>query len=197
MLVSFVIAIGLRPERVRPQLDARPAEAYAEGHISNAVHLGADEVDDPSAHVNGARLPQTAIATMLGERGIDRDTKVVLYDDQGGFHAARLFWMLEYFGHQNVAVLNGGFPKWQAEGREVTTEVPTVEPKTFALTLSPRKEATADWLKRRSPDARDQGKGRESVNCRGDDALDNLTFQDADPYASPGIAWGGPRSVSI
>lgn len=127
-------------------IDVRPADAYAEAHIPNAVHLGAEEVNDPSAHVDGARLPEGEIAAMLGERGIDRDTKVVLYDDQGGFHAARLFWMLEYFGHQNVAVLNGGLPKWQAEGREVTTEVPTVEPKTFALTLSPRKEATADWL---------------------------------------------------
>jgi len=127
-------------------VDVRPAEKYAEGHIPNAVHLGADDVNDRHAHVDGARLPDSVIADMLGERGIDRDTRVVLYDDRGGFHAARLFWMLEYFGHRHAAVLNGGFPKWQAEGRPVTTDLPEVEPRTFALTVSPRKEATADWL---------------------------------------------------
>ncbi|MEM7024628.1 MAG: sulfurtransferase [Pseudomonadota bacterium] len=127
-------------------VDVRPAEAYAEGHIPNAVHLGADDVNDPYAHMAGIRLPDAEIAAMLGERGIDNNTKVVLYDDQGGFHAARLFWMLEYFGHQDVAVLNGGIPKWQAEGREVTAEGAAVEPTTFALNLSPRKEASADWL---------------------------------------------------
>ena len=133
-------------------VDVRPADAYAEGHIPNAVHLGADDVNDPFAHIAGVRLPDAEIAAMLGELGIDNNTKVVLYDDQGGFHAARLFWMLEYFGHQDVAVLNGGIPKWQAEGREVTTEAPAIKPTTFALTLSPRKEASADWLLERELD---------------------------------------------
>ncbi len=127
-------------------IDARPAEAYKEGHIPGAVHLGADDVNDPNAHVAGARLPDSEIADMLGERGIDNNTQIVIYDDQGGFHAARLFWMLEYYGHQNVALLNGGYPKWQNEGREVSIDAPDVEAKTFALNLSPRKEATADWL---------------------------------------------------
>lgn len=127
-------------------VDVRPAQAYDEGHIPNAVHLGADHINDPNAHVDGALLPDGRIAAMLGARGINRDTRVVLYDDKGGFHAARLFWMLEYFGHRHAGILNGGFPKWEAEGREVTTKSPEVEPRTFALTIAPRKAASADWL---------------------------------------------------
>ncbi len=127
-------------------VDVRTAEKYAAGHIRNAVHLGATEVNDPASHVDGARLPDAEIAAMLGARGIDRDTKVVLYDDLGGFHAARLFWMLEYFGHRHASILNGGITKWEAEGRALTTDGPSVAPRTFALTLSPRRAASADWI---------------------------------------------------
>lgn len=127
-------------------IDVRPAEKYDAGHIPNAVHLGADDLNDPDAQISGARLSDDALASLLGDRGVHRDTKVVIYDDQGGFHAARLFWILEYFGHQNSAVLSGGIPKWEAEGRTVTTDVPAVEPRVFSMNVSPRKEATADWL---------------------------------------------------
>ena len=127
-------------------VDVRPKEAYDKGHIPGAVHLGADDVIDPDSHVPGELLPHETLAQMLGERGIDKDTPLVFYDDKGGFHAARLFWMAEYFGHREVSVLNGGIPKWQAEGRKVSTRVPKVRKKTFAYTPTPRRLATADWL---------------------------------------------------
>lgn len=134
-------------------VDVRPLEAYAAGHIPGAVHLGADDVIDGDSHVEGALLPETVLAEMLGRRGIGKDTPVVLYDDQGGFHAARLFWMLEYYGHRQASVLNGGFPKWQAESRPVTTAEPAVTKRTFAITPTPRRLATADWLLERRDDA--------------------------------------------
>lgn len=133
-------------------LDVRSRGAYAKGHIPGAVHLGADDVIDPNSHVKGALLPFETLADMLGERGIGTETRVVLYDDKGGFHAARLFWMLEYFGHRNAAVLNGGFPKWTSEGREVSTEVPQVKRAAFTLTLTERRLASADWLMDRRDD---------------------------------------------
>ncbi len=134
-------------------VDVRPADAYAAGHIPGAVSLGADVVIDPASHVAGNLRPETELAAMLGALGIDRDTRVVLYDDKGGFHAARLFWMLEYFGHQDVAILNGGWTKWQAEGQRVSQDVPAIEPRSFALTLTPRKIASAEWLLDRRHDA--------------------------------------------
>lgn len=133
-------------------VDVRSREAYDKGHLPNAVHLDAEEVIDPMSHVEGALLPQEQLAAMLGARGIDRDTRVVLYDDNGGFHASRLFWMLESFGHRRVSVLNGGFPKWLAERREVSTVEPQVPAKRFVVTVTERRIATADWLLERRDD---------------------------------------------
>jgi thiosulfate/3-mercaptopyruvate sulfurtransferase len=131
-------------------IDVRSAKAYASGHIPNAVHLGADDIIDAHSQVEGGLLPATQLATILGELGIDRDTKVVLYDDKGGFHAARLFWMLEYFGHRGASILNGGITKWSEEGRSLTASTPSVQGKIFGLTPTPRRLATADWLMERN-----------------------------------------------
>ncbi len=127
-------------------LDVRPKAAFDAGHIPQALHLSADAVIDPESHVDGTLLPSEELAARLGALGIDRSTKVVLYEDKGGFHAARLFWMLEYFGHRKAAILNGGFPKWQAEGREVSERETSFAARRFGLTVTPRRLATAEWL---------------------------------------------------
>ena len=144
---------GLLEARQVRVVDVRPREAYDAGHIPGAVHLGADDVIDPDSSVEGNLLPPETLARMLGQRGIDKATPVVLYDDKGGFHAARLFWMLEYFGHRQASVLNGGFPKWLGEGRSISTAAPEVAAKTFTVTPMPRRLATADWLLDRKNDA--------------------------------------------
>lgn len=145
------LAKGLNDGNLRI-IDVRPRDAYAKGHIPGAVHLGADDVIDPISHVSGHLLPFQELADQLGVLGIDHNTAVVLYDDKGGFHAARLFWMLEYFGHRKAAILNGGIPKWTKEGRETSTKTPKLAPKTFALNLTPRRMASADWLLDRKDD---------------------------------------------
>ena len=151
MVETGQIATMLRDPNVRV-VDVRPKAAYDKGHIPNAVHLGADDVVDRDSHVGGDLLPFATLADMLGQRGIDRKTRVVLYDDRGGFHAARLFWMLEYFGHRKASVLNGGITRWTAEGRKLTTAQPSIDRKSFALTFTDRKRATADWLMDRRDD---------------------------------------------
>jgi len=133
-------------------VDVRPRAAYDEGHIPGAVHLGADDIIDPNSHVEGELLPFETLAAMLGERGIGNKTKVVLYDDKGGFPAARLFWMLEYFGHRHASILNGGITKWQQEGRPASSAGPQVQPAIFVLTLIERRHATADWIMDRQDD---------------------------------------------
>ena len=145
LVETSALAGRLADENLRV-VDVRPRKAYAEGHIPGAVHLGADDVIDPDSHVGGHLLPDSELAARLGDLGIDRNTEVVLYDDKGGFHAARLFWMLEYFGHRKAAVLNGGIPKWIKERRALSKASPKVAPKTFALNLTPRRMASADWL---------------------------------------------------
>lgn len=133
-------------------VDARASAEYKKAHIPSAVNLSFQEIDDPNSHIENELLPPEKLAKMFGDRGIDKDTKVVLYDGSGGFRASRLFWAMEYMGHRNVAILNGGYPKWVKEGRKTTKKVPKVKKATFPVALIPRKVATADWLMDRAGD---------------------------------------------
>ena len=135
-------------------VDVRPRAAFDKGHITGAVHLGADDIIDPTSQIEGELLPYEVLVSMLEQKGIGNETRVVLYDDRGGFQASRLFWLLEYFGHRNVSILNGGFPKWKREGRSVSKAGRQINPQPakFTLTRIPRKIATADWLLDRQTD---------------------------------------------
>ncbi len=133
-------------------VDVRAKQDYEKGHIPNAVHFGFQDVVNTSSRIQSALLPPEKLAQMLGERGIGKDTTVVLYDDTGGFRASRLFWMLEYYGHQNVAMVNGGFPKWVREGRAVTKAIPQIAKAAFPVDFMERRIATADWLLDRQDD---------------------------------------------
>lgn len=98
------------------------AEEYAVSHIPGAVHLAIDEDlsspawDGPGRHP----LPPAAkfIAT-IGNAGIDGDTHVVIYDSAGGSIATRLWWLLRYYGHTRVSLLDGGWQAWQAANGDV------------------------------------------------------------------------------
>jgi thiosulfate/3-mercaptopyruvate sulfurtransferase len=135
-------------------IDVRPKQDYDAGHIPNAQSIPDDAVNDPTAQVPGARLLDDKLAELIGSRGIDKSTHVVLYDDKGGFHAARLFWMLDYFGHNKTSILNGGVQKWTAEGHGLTRDPAKVKPARFTPTPRERRIASADWLleRRQDPD---------------------------------------------
>src|SRR5258708_6222840 len=75
--------------------------------------------------------PEAFAAAMSG-LGIGDDHRVIVYDSAGLMSAARIWWMLRVFGHTNVAILNGGLPKWLAEGRPVDDKVPHPGPSRFA-----------------------------------------------------------------
>lgn len=107
-------------------------KAWKQGHIPNAhfAHLDNDlsgAKTAPSGAFHGRHpLPdkQSFIHT-LRAWGIDDSSQVVTYDAHGGMFAARLWWMLRWFGHAGVAVLDGGLQAWQAEGYALTDKVPT------------------------------------------------------------------------
>ena len=121
-------------------------ELYDRAHVPGARF--ADLLQDLSgpivAGVTG-RHPLPAVETFVRKLrgwGIGNASQVVAYDDAGGAFAARLWWMLRWLGHDAVAVLDGGFPAWEAEGRAVTAERPLVEVGDF--TARPRAELLAD-----------------------------------------------------
>ena len=101
--------------------------AWRAGHIPGAVHVDLER--DLSAPVTGTSgrhpLPSPgAFAATAARLGIGNDTRVACYDAGSGAFAARLWWMLRWLGHDAVAVLDGGFAAWTAEGRPVSTEAP-------------------------------------------------------------------------
>lgn len=134
-------------------LDVRPSNAYRAGHIPGAQRVEPDGVADPDAPVGGALRPLDELAAMAGQLGISADSEVVLYDDKGGFHAARIFWLLEYMGHRNVKVLNGGIQAWTAAGQDLETgRGVQPEPARFRPAVTPRRFASADWIMERRED---------------------------------------------
>ena len=95
---------------------------YDTGHIPGARkidwHTDLNDADTRD-FVDGA-----AFAKLMGEKGISRDSTVVLYGDKSNWWAAYALWVFTLFGHEDVRLLDGGRDKWIAEGREVTTDKP-------------------------------------------------------------------------
>ena len=102
-------------------------KAYAEGHIPGAYFMHVDDdLAAPKTGRNGRHpLPDLdTFAAKLNERGVAPGVKVIVYDDLSGNYAARLWWMLRWLGHDDAALLDGGWPKWASEGRQVTKDIP-------------------------------------------------------------------------
>jgi thiosulfate/3-mercaptopyruvate sulfurtransferase len=116
----------MAPERGRAE--------YAQSHVPGArfLHLD-DDLSAPKTGRNGRHpLPDPdAFMDKLGEAGVNSRKQVVAYDAQGGMVAARLWWMLRWVGHLPVAVLDGGWNQWVAEGRPQSAEIPRPQPTRF------------------------------------------------------------------
>jgi thiosulfate/3-mercaptopyruvate sulfurtransferase len=116
------------------------AEAeYARRHIPGAVFFDIDGISDHSNPLPHMLPSPDDFTRMVGALGISNDRRIILYDIAGFGSAPRAWWMLRIFGHDKVALLDGGLPKWLAEGRAVTTYVPQPKPVTF----TPRFDAGA------------------------------------------------------
>lgn len=113
---------------------------YAEGHVPGAVYLSPVAIRDAKAPPTFLPTP-AAFEAMMAQLGIGDGTRVIAYDERGGIYAARLWWILNYFGHTNVALMNGGWIKWTAEHRPTTAAAPS--PATARFTARPRPELVA------------------------------------------------------
>src|SRR5947209_10896604 len=104
--------------------DGTGRELYRRGHLPGAVHLDwqRDLSWTDGWGVGYLLLPPERFAAVMEEAGIGEQTPVVAYAETDHSGAARLWWALRFYGHEQVAVLNGGWTKWVAEGRPVSTE---------------------------------------------------------------------------
>ena len=103
-------------------LDLRPPDGYVAGHVPSAIHLdlwGVSLIDTDPAPLKAFMW---MIEHVLAVHGVDRTAPIVVYDEQSGIRAARAFWFLEYFGHQSVRMLDGGFGAWRRAGFAVERE---------------------------------------------------------------------------
>ncbi len=138
---------AVRSVDVRWSLTARRSGhgEYLAGHIPGAAYLDIDDDLAAPAFQGPGRHPIPApeqFAAAAGRVGLGPETLVVAYDASGGAYAARLWWLLRYFGHTRVALLDGGWPAWQAGGYPVETGEPALQPAVF--TARPRPELAVD-----------------------------------------------------
>lgn len=138
---------------------------YSKAHIPNAIYLSIDrdlaalpQSDAktgrhplPSAEAFAETMMRAGISSASGNR---EATHVVVYDDAGGANAARVWWLLRYFGEENVSLLDGGLIQWVAEGRPLSSAVPTFRRGEFHARANPNMVVTKEELMARTHDPR-------------------------------------------
>jgi thiosulfate/3-mercaptopyruvate sulfurtransferase len=102
-----------------------PKAEYNEAHIPGAVYFSIDEISDTASPYPHMLPAAEKFASRVKAMGLGDGNRIVVYDGAGLFSAARVWWMFRVMGHEDVFVLDGGFPKWRAEGRP-TEDLPPV-----------------------------------------------------------------------
>lgn len=125
--------------------------AWLNAHVPGAVFLDVDrDLASPRGQGPGRHpLPRPeAFADTMSRAGIGAATHVVAYDFGDASTAARVWWLLRYFGHDRVSVLDGGIARWTAEGRPVESTVPSITPQAFVPSPRPEMRVDADAVER-------------------------------------------------
>jgi len=103
-----------------------PKAEYEAGHIPGARFFDIDEISDQRSELPHMAPPVEKFMSRLRAMGVGDGHQVVIYDGAGLMSAARVWWLFRLMGQNNVAVLDGGLPKWQAEGREIEDMPPVI-----------------------------------------------------------------------
>jgi thiosulfate/3-mercaptopyruvate sulfurtransferase len=124
-------------------------EEYAAGHLPGALYLDwTRDIVDEDAPVAAQVAPADKIARVLGAAGIGDHSLIIAYDSHPASQfATRLWWVLRYYGHTNLRVLNGGWARWTREGHPTTTATPHYPSAIFTPVLHPTWCATAEQVR--------------------------------------------------
>ncbi|MWB79413.1 3-mercaptopyruvate sulfurtransferase [Pseudooceanicola sp. 216_PA32_1] len=109
-----------------PGVDRDAKAEYDAAHIPGARFFDIDEISDQRSDLPHMAPPVEKFMSRMRAMGVGDGHQVVVYDSQGLFSAARVWWLFRLMGQNDVAVLDGGLPKWQAEGREIEDMPPMV-----------------------------------------------------------------------
>lgn len=108
--------------------------AYEQEHLPGAYYADLEEDLSARKSEHGGRHPLPDLSQLsekLGQMGVGQTSTVVAYDEQGGAMASRFWWLLQYMGHENVHVMDGGWPLWKAKGYPATADMPAPKTATF------------------------------------------------------------------
>jgi thiosulfate/3-mercaptopyruvate sulfurtransferase len=136
------------PTVVVAEVDENP-DLYEEGHVPGAIKLHwRDDLQDP---IERDLVEKDSFERLMSERGISNDLTLVLYGDKNNWFAAYAYWYLKIYGHKDVRILDGGRQKWLDEGRELTTDTPSVKPSSYSArdrdeTIRARRDAVLSSL---------------------------------------------------
>jgi len=170
--------------------DARrdPHVEYQREHIPSAVFFDIEEIrEEKSPYPHMLPSPEK-FASRVRALGIGDGNQIVVYDGAGIFSAARVWWMFKVMGHDDVAVLDGGLPKWKRERRPLTDEPTRLTPRHF----------TARFNHALVRDARDVAKALESGLETVVDVRSSERFQGHAPEPRPGVRAGHmPGAINL
>ncbi len=120
-----------------PQAKRDPRREFLDAHVPGAEFFDIDAIADRSTSLPHMLPSPTEFSNAVGTLGIGDGDRVVVYDTRGMVSAARVWWTFRVFGHDGIAVLEGGFPKWRAEERPVESGATPPEPRRFSARFRP------------------------------------------------------------
>jgi thiosulfate/3-mercaptopyruvate sulfurtransferase len=140
-----------------PGSERNPRNEYEQSHIPGAVFFDIDEISDTDSPLPHMAPSPEKFSSRMRKMGIGDGYRVVIYDSQGVFSAPRVWWTLRLMGHEDVVVLDGGLPKWLAEGRPTEDMPPPPRERHFTARLN------SDLVRDAGQVLRALGNGREQL----------------------------------
>jgi thiosulfate/3-mercaptopyruvate sulfurtransferase len=171
-----------------PQLGRDGRAEHAQAHVPGACFFDIDEIADHASALPHMLPSPEQFAAAVGALGIGEGDRVVAYGARNMIASARAWWMFRVFGHDAVAVLDGGFPKWRAEGRPLEAGAVTPAPRRFTSRFRPHLVADLDRV-------------RANLERRSEQVIDARSsgrFNGTEPEPRPGLRGGHiPGSLSL
>ena len=120
-------------------------------HIPNAVFVDwTSDIVEPESPTYDVVNPER-YAELMSSLGINNESTVIVYDDANGMFAARFWWTMNYHGHSNVAVLDGGWQKWTKEGHPTNNDSPNIQKTDFVVNINGKVRATRSDIEQSKP----------------------------------------------